>query len=55
MQHTHTGMVAFLFAGMSALVFINVWRIGATMLATNRNGTVATVGTAMGALTHFGN
>jgi hypothetical protein len=46
--------VTFVFAGFSALVFFNVWRAGASYAARSSNKTVATIGTAAGALTHFG-
>lgn len=53
-DHFHTGTVAFLFAGISALIFLNLWKIACAHLADSDNATIATIGTSAGALVHFG-
>lgn len=52
-EHTHTGFVAFLFAGVSALIFLNLWRIAAAHAADSSNPTIASIGAAAGALVKF--
>jgi len=52
-QHVHTGVMAVLFAGISAVVVINVTRIVAAKAATSDRPGVQTVGKAVGALVTF--
>lgn len=49
--HVHTGFAAFLFAGISALVFLNLVRLGAAKLADNDSTEV--FGKTLGALVTF--
>jgi hypothetical protein len=49
--HIHTGFVAFVFAGVSALVFLNIYRFATAKLSENPN--TETIGKAMGALVKF--
>lgn len=50
--HVHTGFIAFVFAGASAVVFLNLMRFAAAQLV-ERPGTEA-AGKALGALVTFG-
>lgn len=49
--HTHTGFFAFVFAGISAIVFINLVRFAAAQMLEH-DGT-ATLGKGIGALVTF--
>ena len=51
-QHTHTGVIAFAYVTVAAIVGLNLVRIGAAMLTNNPK--TETVGKAIGALVHFG-
>lgn len=51
--HTHTGFDAFLFAGISALVFLNLVRFAAAKAVTSENPTLKSAGKAVGALVTF--
>jgi hypothetical protein len=51
-QHTHTGVIAFVYVTVAAIVGLNLVRLGAAMLASNAK--TETVGKALGALVHFG-
>lgn len=51
-QHVHTGLVAFLFAGVSAVVFIQLVRLGSAKLLDYP--ATAGLGRVTGALVHFG-
>lgn len=53
-DHIHTGFVATVYAGLSAIVVINVWRIVAAKVAGSANPSLAKLGAAAGALVHFG-
>lgn len=52
-QHVHSDLIAVLFAGVSAIVVINVTRAGAAYLSS-KGGTLAQVGDTIGALVHWG-
>jgi hypothetical protein len=52
-QHVHTGVMAVLFAGVSAVVVINVTRIVAAKAASSDRPGLQTVGKAVGALVTF--
>lgn len=47
-DHVHTGFVAFLFAGVSAVVFIKLLSLGAAHLSTNER--TEWLGSALGGL-----
>ncbi len=47
-EHVHSGFYTFVFAGVSAIVFINLWRIAATKLA--ENDSTESIGRVMGGL-----
>lgn len=50
-EHVHTGLVSFLFAGISAVIFIQMLRLlSAKMVETGHDG----AGSTIGALVHFG-
>jgi hypothetical protein len=49
--HTHTGFFAFLFAGVSAIVFINLCRLAAAWMLENES--TATLGKAFGGLVTY--
>ncbi len=51
--HTHTGFDAFLFAGVSALVFLNLVRFAAAKAVTAQNPSIRSAGKVMGALVTF--
>jgi hypothetical protein len=53
-RHFHTNFESVLFAGLSAIVVINVIRIGAAWLG-KQGGLAAKIGQGAGALVHFGN
>lgn len=52
-EHVHTGVISFLFAGISAVIFIQLTRLVAAKMVTNP--TTEGAGRAIGALVHFGN
>ena len=52
--HWHATVDQIVLYGVSALIFFNVWRLIAVQLG-KQPGVIGTVGTSMGALTHFGN
>jgi hypothetical protein len=52
-DHLHTGPVQFLFVGISALVFLNLWRLAAAKLADSENVTLAALGRTGGSLVKF--
>ena len=54
-DHVHTGIIAFVYAGLSAVVFIQLVRLGSGKLATSRTPLIASIGRASGALVQFGN
>lgn len=50
-EHVHTGVVSFLFAGISAVIFIQALRLlSAKMIESGFEG----AGSTVGALVHFG-
>jgi hypothetical protein len=50
-EHVHTGVISFLFAGISAVIFIQLTRmIAAKMVDAGYEG----AGSTLGALVHFG-
>ncbi len=51
--HWHFSAENVLFAGVSAIVVINLVRWGSAKLAASDNTTVATVGTAIGGTVNF--
>jgi len=50
-EHTHTGVVAFLFAGISAVIFIQLLRLASAKLI---DAGFEGVGSSVGALVNFG-
>lgn len=52
-DHVHSDVVAVLFAGISAIVVINVTRAGAAYLSS-KGGFAAKCGDTIGALVHWG-
>lgn len=52
-SHTHTGFDAFLFAGISALVFLNLVRFAAAKAVESQNPTLRSAGKVTGALVTF--
>ena len=50
-DHLHTGFVSFLFAGVSAVVFIQLMRLASAKLVDNPN--TATIGKTLGAVVTF--
>jgi hypothetical protein len=52
-EHVHTGVISFLFAGLSAVVFIQLLRLAAAKMV-EQGGTMESVGRTAGALVHFG-
>ena len=52
-NHVHTGPISILFAGLSAILVINLVRLGSAKLATMDNSTLAALGRTTGALVHF--
>ncbi len=53
-EHYHGTIEHILLYGVSALIFLNIWRLVAVQLG-KQEGAIGTIGTSMGALTHFGN
>jgi hypothetical protein len=51
-EHVHTGVVSFLFAGISAVVFIQLARLVSAKLV-NQGGILESAGTSLGALVNF--
>lgn len=51
--HWHTSAENVIVYGVSALVFFNLWAIGAAFLARQDNRTVAAIGKGAGALVTF--
>ena len=51
-EHVHTGPVAFVFAGVAAIIMLNLVRIASAELV-KRPGTEA-IGKVAGSLVHFG-
>lgn len=51
-EHIHTGFVAFLFAGLSAIVLIQLIRIGSAYMV--QNDRLEPAGKVLGSLVHFG-
>lgn len=50
-EHVHTGVVSFLFAGISAVIFIQMLRlVAAKLVESGHEG----AGSSLGALVHFG-
>lgn len=50
-EHVHTGIVSFLFAGISAVLFIQMVRLfSAKLIDTGHEG----AGSTLGSLVHFG-
>lgn len=50
--HVHTGIVSFIFAGISAVLFIQLVRFASAQLVDN--AATEPLGRTMGALVHFG-
>jgi hypothetical protein len=48
-EHVHTGVVSFLFAGISAIVMFQLVRLGSAWLVT-KGGVLESIGTSTGAL-----
>lgn len=53
-DHLHSGVVAFVWVTVAAVVGMNLWRIVAAKAVTSNNSTVAGIGRAAGALVQFG-
>lgn len=53
-EHVHTGFAAFLFAGVSALIFLNLVRLGAAYAVKSETPAISSAGKTVGALVHFG-
>lgn len=53
-SHWHTSAENIVIYGVSALIFLNLWRIGAAFAARSQNDLVAKTGKAAGALVSFG-
>ena len=54
-EHMHTGFAAFLFAGISAVVFIQLTRLAAAQLVKPGSPAFAeSTGKVLGSLVHFG-
>ena len=51
-EHVHTGFVSFVFAGISAVVFIQILRWSAAKMVTNPQ--LEPAGRVVGGLVHFG-
>jgi len=51
-EHVHTGVISFLFAGISAVVFIQLARLVAAKMV-EQGGTFESAGRTVGALVHF--
>jgi hypothetical protein len=52
-EHYHSDLIAFLFAGVSAVLFINLLRLVCAPIAT-RDDVLGSIGRSAGALVHFG-
>jgi hypothetical protein len=52
-EHVHTGVISFLFAGISAVVFIQLMRLAAAKLVA-QGGSFESAGKTVGALVNFG-
>jgi hypothetical protein len=52
--HVHTGVIAVAFAGVSAIIVINLVRLAAARLTASGNPTISSVGASVGALVHWG-
>ena len=52
-EHVHTGVISFLFAGLSAVVFIQLLRL-ATAKMVAQGGSMESAGKTIGALVQFG-
>jgi hypothetical protein len=52
-QHVHTGFVSFMFAGVSALIFLNITRLVAARMVSN-GGAWESAGRTIGSLVTFG-
>jgi len=50
-EHVHTGVISFLFAGISAVIFIHLTRMIAEKIV---EAGYDTAGSSLGALVHFG-
>lgn len=50
-EHVHTGVISFLFAGISAVIFIQLARLIAAKMV---DAGYETAGSSLGALVHFG-
>lgn len=53
-DHLHSGVVAFVWVTVAAVVGINLWRLVAAKAVTSSNGVISSTGRAAGALVHFG-
>lgn len=51
-EHIHTGFVAFLFAGLAALVLFNLVKLGSAYMV--QNDRLEPAGKVLGSLVHFG-
>jgi hypothetical protein len=51
-QHTHSGLLAFAYVTVAAIVGLNLVRLSAAWLAKNPKS--EPIGNALGALVHFG-
>lgn len=52
-EHVHTGPVAFVFAGVAAIIFLNLVKIVSAELV-KRSGPAEGIGKIAGSLVHFG-
>lgn len=52
-EHVHTGVISFIFTGISAVLFIQLVRLASAKMVT-QGGVLESIGTATGALVHFG-
>lgn len=52
-QHTHSGLIAFAYVTIAAIVGLNLVRLGAAWMV--KNPSTEPAGKALGALVHFGN
>jgi hypothetical protein len=52
-EHVHTGVISFLFAGISAVIFIQLVRLASAKLV-DQGGAMESAGRTIGALVHFG-
>jgi hypothetical protein len=51
-EHVHTGVISFLFAGISAVVFIQLARLVSAKMVS-QDGLIGSAGTTIGALVNF--